>query len=86
MTKNDEPILLEKRTIRDAFFHSAFHASHSFPPHFLKPITNRASEFFTIFIIRESTKTWRSLLKLNINTTYVFTGDRIRKVYPPQMR
>ena len=50
----------------------------------LKLITNRASEFFAIFIIRESTKKIDRKLSVVslIGNTYIFTGDRIQKVFP----
>ena len=50
--------LTSKAFEKFAFFHSAFFAVYSFLPYSFIPylITNRAIEFFTIFIIRQSTK------------------------------
>ena len=72
----------EKRTIRDwgicilsfCIFCSASFSSTIF--YSLKLITNRTSEFFTIFVIRESTKkdglkTWRGFLRVLVCSPYV---------------
>ena len=76
-------ILLKKCTIRDwwicifsfrilcsAFFSHTFFYS-------LKLITNRALEFSQSLLYKN--QAWSIGLKLHIETTYIFTGDRIRK-------
>ena len=72
----------EKRTIRDwgicilSFCISCSTLFSSTIFYSLKLITNRTSEFFTIFVIRESTKkdrlkTWRGFLRVLVCSPYV---------------